>query len=205
MLVSWCFHEENGSFCGLASAPPYGAFTTTSVSIGCYICLCLTQFLSSSTLFLTTKLDFKTLVYYSPIRYTFIPNEPLLKSIRTMAMPQTGSQVASNSLRLGSITSFHFILLTINWTWQDKTMECSMLWSQVRFLPVSSWRHPETKATIVTFHDLPKEIIFAIFEHTLLDALMKLRQTNSCAKYVIESWLPFRQLVNMDLTFFEWP
>ena len=70
-----------------------------------------------------------------------------------------------------------------------------MLWSQVKFLPVSSWKPPETKATFGTFHDLPKEMIFAIFEHTPLHALMKLRQTNSCAKYVIESWLPFRQLV----------
>jgi hypothetical protein len=38
------------------------------------------------------------------------------------------------------------------------------------------------------------EMIFMVFEHATLDVLMNLRLTNSCAKAVVESWCPFREI-----------
>ncbi len=112
-----------------------------------------------------------------------------------MATPQTGPPVATNALGLGSDSFLLFMLLTTVRTWRDMTMDCSMLCSQVKLLPFSSWRRPKRKATFGILHGLPKEMIFAIFENTSLDALMNLRQTNSYAKHIVESWLPFRRLV----------
>ena len=109
-----------------------------------------------------------------------------------MAAPPTGA----TSLGLGSITPRQLRLLSMTQTWDDKTIDRGRFTHQVQLLPPLFWQLGKPKATFGRFHDIPTELTFAIFEHTPLGALMNLRQTNSCAKHLVESWSPFREVVS---------
>ena len=120
---------------------------------------------------------------------------PIVLSIQTMAAPLPGVLPMTHSLSLNSISDDQFTLLSMTNTWDDKVIDQRKLPHQVKIRPPLHWRPANQRTTFGRFHDIPNEVIFTIFEHSPLDMLMNLRITNSCAKYIVESWLPFRELM----------
>jgi hypothetical protein len=103
--------------------------------------------------------------------------------------------IADRDLFLESVTDDQTKFLSTSQTWDDKTIDRRSLRHQVQLNPPLFWRPAKPKAKLGTLHDVPNEVIYTIFEHTPLQALMHLRATNSCAKAVVESWEPFKELI----------
>lgn len=147
----------------------------------------------------TTSTGRTRIFYHSSYRYyTYNPHSFQISRahyLRAMAAPPTGHPQAANSLCLESITPDQLKLLSVTQTWNDKTMNRRKLSRQVQLLPPLFWLPAKPKATLGRLHDIPTEVIFATLDHTTIDALMNFRLTNSCAKYVVESWYPFREIM----------
>jgi hypothetical protein len=153
----------------------------------------LSSIISTLQTFTTNHLPFTRYISNRHSLYLFLVS--VLSSIRPMAAPVMGPFAAAHSLSLDSISCDQFTLLSMTQTWDNKVIDQRKLSHQVQLLPPLHWRRAKPHTTFGTLHDIPNEVLFTIFRHASLRALMNLRVTNSCAKYIVESWGPFRELI----------